>query len=144
MKACDPTDDDEPPQFSDDEEEQAYYQNLRRQQKSEKAVADSGIPTKKKRTSQKSSNAKKNSTDWKSQHPWNTKRNMQNSTAQRFSSPQDSYSQNWYGTAPPPYQQNHWPPYPVFPNPAWSMYYPSPNYRGLKKFNPIYLFILFF
>ncbi|XP_043475837.1 H/ACA ribonucleoprotein complex non-core subunit NAF1 isoform X1 [Leptopilina heterotoma] len=132
MKASDPTDDDEPPQFSDDEEEQAYYQNLRKQQKSEKAVAESGIPTKKKRTSQKSSNAKKNSTDWKSHHPWNTKRNIQNnSTAQRFSSPQDSYSQNWYG-ATPPYQQNPWPPYPVFPNPAWSMYYPSPNYRGFR------------
>lgn len=137
MKACDPTDDDEPPEFSDDEEEQAYYQNLRKQQKTEKAVSESGIPTKKKRIGQKNSSGKKNSTDWKSHHPWNTKRNVQQQTAtgaQRVTNSQDSYSQNWYGSMPP-YQQNPWPPFPIFPNPAWSMYYPPSNYRGKETLN---------
>lgn len=135
MKACDPTDDDEAPQFSDDEEEQAYYQNLRKQQKNEKADTESGIPTKKKRAGHKSSGGKKNSTDWKSHHPWNTKRNIQSQRqtgvqTQQVASPQDSYSQNWYGSVP--YQQNLWPPVPVFPNPAWPMYYPPPSYRGFR------------
>ncbi|XP_033207890.1 H/ACA ribonucleoprotein complex non-core subunit NAF1 isoform X2 [Belonocnema kinseyi] len=143
MKASDPTGDDEPPEFSDDEEEQAYYQNLRKQQKNDKVDSGSDIPNKRKRTiGPKPSGAKSGGpkSGWQSHHPWNTKRNPQNqhqgsghSQPNPIDSQQPRNSQNWYG--PPAYQQNLWPRFPPFPNPAWpSMYYSAPAYGDTSNF----------
>ena len=137
MKACDPTGDDEPPEFSDDEEEQAYYQNLRKQQKNDKVDSGSNAPNKRKRmtgpkpTGKSSADSK---SGWQSHHPWNTKWKSQNQYHGNSSSQQNcndsqvpcNSQSGWY--APGSYQQNLWPRFPAFQNPAWPMFYPPQTY----------------
>ena len=130
MKASDPTGDDESPEFSDDEEEQAYYK--KKQQKNDKINSENNIPNKKKRTARSKASGTKSG--WQSHHPWNTKRNSRNQqqgSGYNHPNPPDSQqsynSQNWCG--PPAYEQNHWPRFPPFPNPAWPpIFYPPPAY----------------
>ncbi|XP_074111037.1 uncharacterized protein LOC141535126 [Cotesia typhae] len=118
MKASDDVGEDEHPEFSDDEEEKAYYASLKQKQRNNNKNNNNS------NSNNNSNNNKSNDTNrstlltkrqkkndgWKSQHPWNSSRRM-DQRGQNYYWYQQAQNQSHFYSQPQP-QQNMWALYP--------------------------------